>query len=62
MDKKIMLTILLNQTQVMDSIAKFILEYASEKRINAKANNYLDIAESLIKRSKETKALMEKYL
>lgn len=44
MDKKIMLTILLNQTQVMDSIAKFILEYASEKRINAKANNYLDIA------------------
>lgn len=62
MDKKIMMTILLNQCQIMDSISKLVTIIVSENTRNPRAGQYLDCAEALLKRSTQTKDIMKNYL
>lgn len=62
MDKKILLTILLNQCTVMHIMSDLIYTYISGRDIDVHTGKYLDCAETLIKRSKETEELLEKIL
>lgn len=62
MDKKIMLTLLLNQVQIMDAMAHMITISGLKDTRDPNANKMADIAEQLVKRSNGTKDLMSRYL